>query len=177
MSIERLTTERMLAEPIGERDRADLLTMHRNPRVMATLTVDGQPLPDAVTERRLAQCIAEWAEDGFGLWMFREQSSGRFVGRGGLRRTLATGREEVELAYAVMPEFWGQGYASEMARASVAVGFDDLGLDEIVSFTLTTNRASQRVMEKTGFQREREFDHVGLPHVLYRLNADAWRER
>lgn len=177
MSIERLTTQRMLAEPIGERDRADLLTMHRDGRVMATLTVDGQPLPDVVTERRLAQYIAEWAQHGFGLWVFREQSSGQFIGRGGLRHTRATGCDEVELAYAVMPEFWGQGYASEMARASVAVGFDDLGLAEIVSFTLTSNRASQRVMEKTGFQRDREFDNVGLPHVLYRLNADAWRER
>jgi RimJ/RimL family protein N-acetyltransferase len=46
---------------------------------------------------------------------------------------------------------------------------------DLVCFTLTTNHASQRVMEKVGFRYERDVLHAGLPHVLYRLSASAWR--
>ncbi len=85
-------------------------------------------------------------------------------------RVMATlgGADEVELAYAVMAEFWGRGLASEMALASLQLGFAHLGLAEIVAFTLTTNAASRRVMEKIGFRFERDIVHAGLPHVLYR---------
>ena len=85
------------------------------------------------------------------------------------------GGDEVELAYALRSEYWGRGLATELARAAVAVGFERLGLREIVAFTLPTNRASWRVMEKTGFEYERDFVHRGLPHVIYRRPASRWR--
>ena len=51
------------------------------------------------------------------------------------------------------------------------------GKEEVVCFTLTTNRASQRVMEKAGFEYARDIVHAGLPHVFYRLTAPRWKER
>ena len=61
----------------------------------------------------------------------------------------------------------GSGPATELAQASVDVAFDELGLREVVAFTLPDNVASRRVMEKAGLRYEREIVHVGLPHVLY----------
>jgi RimJ/RimL family protein N-acetyltransferase len=87
------------------------------------------------------------------------------------------GRDEVELAFALCAEYWGRGLATEMAAAILAVAFERLGLEEVVCFTLTTNRASQRVMEKVGFRFEREVLDGRLPHVLYRLAAPDWRKR
>ncbi|MBS1107555.1 MAG: acetyltransferase, ribosomal protein N-acetylase [Deltaproteobacteria bacterium] len=78
-------------------------------------------------------------------------------------------------AYAFLPAFWGRGLATELASASVRAGFAELGLADLVCFTLTKNRASQRVMEKVGFVFERGVEHAGLPHLLYRLRASAWR--
>ena len=172
--MERIETQRMWGERIEEADRSDLLAMHRDPLLMATLTLDGKPLADDETERRLEKYLDDWTRDGFGLWMFRHQRDKRLVGRGGLRRTAVTGSERVELAYAVLPEFWNRGYASEMALASLRVGFDHLQLDEIVCFTLTSNLASQRVMQKVGLRYQRVFGEIGLPHVLYRLSRDEW---
>ncbi len=85
------------------------------------------------------------------------------------------GNDEVELAYALMAEYWDKGLAMEMARAIVAVAFERLRMTDLVCFTLATNRASQRVMEKTGFEYEREVVHAGSPHVLYRITASGWR--
>jgi Cu+-exporting ATPase len=98
-----------------------------------------------------------------------------FVARAGLRHTRVGGNDEVELAYALRSEYWGRGLATELAGAAVAVGFERLGLDDVVAFTLPTNRGSWRVMEKTGFEYERDVVHAGLPHVLYRITASGWK--
>jgi ribosomal-protein-alanine N-acetyltransferase len=91
------------------------------------------------------------------------------VGRGGLLLTLVGGSYEVEVGWAIVPERWGQGLATELALAAVEVAFGDLGLQELVAFALPTNLASRRVMEKAGFAFEREIEYAGLPHVLYRM--------
>jgi RimJ/RimL family protein N-acetyltransferase len=103
--------------------------------------------------------------------VFRDRADGRFVGRAGLHNTHVGGNDEVELAYALMAEFWGKGLATEMVRAVMTVAVERLNMTDVVCFTLTTNRASQRVMEKAGFEYERDVVHAGLPHVLYRITA------
>jgi [ribosomal protein S5]-alanine N-acetyltransferase len=103
--------------------------------------------------------------------VFREGTSGRFVGRAGLRNTRVGGGDEVELAYALVAEYWNRGLATEMARAILGLAFERLGVTDLVCFTLPTNLASRRVMEKAGFTYEREVMHAGLPHVLYRITA------
>jgi RimJ/RimL family protein N-acetyltransferase len=68
-----------------------------------------------------------------------------------------------------MPECWGRGLATELATESVRVGFEVLGLPDLVCFALPTNAASLRVMEKLGFRPESEVTVRGLPHVFCRL--------
>jgi RimJ/RimL family protein N-acetyltransferase len=164
---ERLIAERLSADHLGELHR-----MNQDPRVMATL---GGVRPDEETERYLRDNLEHWERYGFGIWAFRNGTDGRFVARAGLRHTRVGGNDEVELAYALRAEYWGRGLATELAVAVVAVGFERLGLQEIVCFTLPTNRASWRVMEKTGFEYERDVVHAGLPHVLYRITASGWK--
>ena len=87
------------------------------------------------------------------------------------RHVLVEGRDEVEVGYGFVPEYWGRGFATELARESVRVGFNELRLPNMVSFTLPTNLASRRVMEKAGFRYERDFIYANLTHVLYRQRA------
>ena len=141
--------------------------MHRDPAVMATL---GGVRSDAVTAAYLEGVGAHWERHGFGYWLFRD-AAGRFVGRGGLRRVSLEGAEEVELAYALMPDFWGQGLAVEIAEAALRLAFGELKLADVVAFTLPDNHRSRRVMEKVGFVFERAITYKDLPHVLYRRRA------
>ncbi len=80
------------------------------------------------------------------------------------------GEPVVEIGWTLLPAFWGRGYATEAARAALAYGFEIVGLEEIVSFTMVENRASRRVMERIGMTYDREIERAGLAHVLYRLH-------
>lgn len=139
--------------------------MHADPVVMATL---GGVRDWASTEEYLEANIDHWENHGFGLYTLRQQDGAAFVGRAGLRRIELEGSEEVEVAYALRSETWGHGLAVAVTLKLVRVA-TEVGLcDELVAFTLTTNRRSWRVMEKAGFVFDREIDHAGSAHVLYR---------
>ena len=113
----------------------------------------------------------EWRRDGFGYWLWSERASGDAVARGGLRRVQVGGREEIEVGWLVAPDRWGEGFATELGAGALEVAFERLAIPGVVAFTLPHNRASLRVMEKLGFEYERDLEYAGMPHVLYRLTA------
>jgi ribosomal-protein-alanine N-acetyltransferase len=171
-TINSFDTDRLIATRLHETDLSELCRMHRDANVMATL---GGTRSDERTSEFLRTNLRHWDEHGFGLWVFRAASDRTFAGRGGLRHVHIGGHDEIEVTYALLPEFWGCGLATEIARALLKIGFEQLALAQLVTFTLTTNQASRRVMEKVGFAFERELVHGarGLPHVLYRIRRDA----
>jgi RimJ/RimL family protein N-acetyltransferase len=162
--MDQFETPRLRAERLRLGHLEELRRMHGEPRVMATL---GGVRSEDETRQFLAANLAHWDRWSYGLWMFRD-TAGFFVGRGGLRHVTLDGVDEVELAYALMPDFWGKGLATEMAQALLSLALSRFGLTGVVSFTLVTNRASGRVMKKLGLKFERQIDHAGQPHVLYR---------
>jgi [ribosomal protein S5]-alanine N-acetyltransferase len=165
---ERQETERLRCERLEAAHEPEVLRLGLDPRVYRTLW----PGPSAPTEQDirsgLSRQIEHWERHGFGLWLLRDRSTGEFVGRGGLQHTEASGRREVEVAWAIVPERWGEGLATELARAAVDVGFTALRVSEVIALTLPDNLASRRVMEKAGFAYDADIEHAGLPHVLYR---------
>jgi RimJ/RimL family protein N-acetyltransferase len=167
-SVERLSTDRLLGDRISAEHLDELQRMHRDPAVMTTL---GGVRSEEETREFLRESLEHWERYGYGLWFFTDRMTGLFVGRAGFRHLEVGGGEEVELAYALRAEAWGQGFATEMAREILNVGFEQLGLASVVAFTLPTNVASRRVMEKSGFELERDIIHADLPHVLYRIRA------
>ncbi len=164
-------TKRLVASAISL-EHADLIaTMHQNPTMMATL---GGLQDRQRTLQGLNTQIADWQQAGYGLCVFHDRASGAFVGRGGLRLLQLDEQPETEIGYALLPEWWGQGLATEIASQAREVGFSQLGLDSLVLFTMTTNYASQRVAQKLGMRYERNFERANLPHVLFRQTKHAW---
>src|ERR1700683_5484871 len=165
-NVDTFLTPRMDANRITHNDFADLLRMNQNATVMATL---GGIKTEAQTREFLRSGIEHWERHGYGIWIFRTRDQGRFVGRAGLRNVTIENSAEVELLYALMPEFWRQGFATEMSRAILEAAAA-LGIADIVAFTMPTNVGSRGVMEKVGFTYERDFIWANLPHVRYRLS-------
>ena len=166
--MDHFSTARLNAERLQETHFDLLCRMHQDPRVMATL---GGVRTAAQTRDFLDINLAHWQQHGYGLWIFTAKEDGQFAGRGGLRHVVVGGGDEIELAYALESEFWGQGYATEMAEAIVGLSAARYGLNSRVCYTRTDHLASRRVMEKAGFEFEREIVHAGQPHVLYRRKA------
>jgi RimJ/RimL family protein N-acetyltransferase len=130
--------------------------------------------------------LDRWASGRPSPWAVEVPGGAEFIGFVGL---LEPSFDEaftpcVEIGWRLAAPSWGRGYAPEAARAALAHGFDRLGLDEIVSFTVPANANSRRVMEKLGMRHDPadDFDHPNLAegdpmrrHVLYRLAASEWR--
>jgi [ribosomal protein S5]-alanine N-acetyltransferase len=172
LALEELRTPRLLLSRPRLDDFEDFARMYADLVVMATL---GGVRTRDESRPYLDRLLAHWERRGWGWWTARDLATGQFVGRGGPRwLTIDTG-EEVELGYGLMSEFWGRGLATELARESLRVAFDVVGVDSMVSFTLPTNHASQRVMEKVGFVYERDGVWADLPHVFYRLTRERWQ--
>ncbi len=119
-------------------------------------------------ERMLARDRAHWQKHGFGPWCLLDRVTGDFVGRGGINWTVVEGVDMVELPWAIHERFQGQGLATEAAVAAIDVA-RQVGVEELISLALVENKASRRVMEKTGLAYRGEVVHAGLNHALYIL--------
>ena len=148
-------------------DLDDLLALLSHPRVGETL---GGVRSETAVRQAISRWARLWAERGLGPWLFRYRETDTLVGYAGLAPAPESVEpDSVELLYALRPEFWGRGFATRMSSLALEHAFSERGVSEAVGYTLTSNRASQRVLEELGFAFERRFEHAGLPHLLYRL--------
>ena len=172
-----LETERLRLRDWRPSDRKPFAEINVDPRVMEffpkLLTREES---DAMVER----IEAHFRTHGFGLYAAELRESRRFIGYIGLHEPAFEAHFTpcVEIGWRLASDVWGLGLATEGALAVARHGFENLGLDEIVSFTVPANHRSIRVMEKIGMARDAggDFDWPDLPvghrlgpHVLYRL--------
>ena len=155
---------------------ADPLVMEHFPRVLS------RDESDALADR----IEAHFECHGFGPWAVEIRDSAPFAGFVGLAVPSfeAPFTPCVEVLWRLAREHWGRGFATEGAGAAVEFASRELGLPEIVSYTVPANQRSRRVMEKLGMTTDPadDFDHPELPvghplrrHVLYRLTLAAPR--
>jgi ribosomal-protein-alanine N-acetyltransferase len=133
-------------------------------------------IPDAPRSYEEAKEELEWHMNGhpkypeLGLWATIHKETGKFIGRCGLLPWTIDGQQEVEVAYTIAREYWGQGLATEAARAILDYGFEHLNLSRLVSVIDSENVASQRVAQKIGMTFEKEArDELG-PFLIYSIN-------
>jgi ribosomal-protein-alanine N-acetyltransferase len=175
--VDELLTERLRLRRWRPSDRDPFAALNADPEVMEHFPA---PLPRAESDALIDAIEAGFEARGFGLWAVEARASGALLGFTGLSVPSfdAPFTPAVEIGWRLAREAWGRGYATEAARAAAALGFDALGLAEIVSFTAVANARSRAVMERLGMTRDPadDFDHprvaAGDPlrrHVLYRL--------
>lgn len=155
-------TERLTAEPVTLADAPVFERLWGDERVARTL--GGVRNADAV-HRSLADSVEHWAIHGFGRWLVRCEEP---VGNVKLEHCDVTGEPEVELGYALFPECWGLGYATEAARGALSVA-EDLGLGSVIAFALLDNQSSFAVMRRLGFVEERVIQLPVGPHSVWRV--------
>ena len=176
--LRRFRGQRVLLRAWRESDLEPFAALNGDPVEMEHFPCDDHA-GEVERTRRGSEILPMFAEHGFGWWAVevpRRQLP--FIGFVGLQEPRFEARFTpcVEIGWRLAREHWGRGYATEAARLALAYGFDDAGLDEIVSFTVPANRRSVAVMERLGMRYDGEFEHRRLPeghrlrtHVLYRL--------
>lgn len=180
-----LRTGRLVLRAWRESDRAPFAAMNADPVVMEHFP---STLDRAQSDAMFDLIQRRWADGRPSLWAVEVPSVADFIGFVGLLEPSFTAPFTpcVEVGWRIAAAHWGHGYAPEGAAAALEHGFDVLGRDEIVSFTVPANSRSRRVMEKLGLHHDPadDFEHPNLPpgdplrpHVLYRLTAAEWRAR
>jgi len=181
MSQTILTTPRLVLRPWRDADRAPWAAMSADPEVMAFFEA---PLTREESDAFVDRTVRGFAErGGWGWFAVEERAGGAFVGVAGLAPVLfqAQFTPAVEIGWRLARSAWGQGYATEAARAAVAFAFDELGLDEVVALAVPSNARSLAVMRRLGMTHDpaEDFDHPDLPahsplrrHVVYRLRRN-----
>ena len=167
LQIEQIETRRLRTEKVQPSHLSWWVQIGSNSKVMATL---GGTWSEEKAHQKIQWNCEQWECHGHGQWTFFDKTTAEFVGRGGIRKVVVNDRSEVELGYALMPKFWGQGLAVEIAERTLSIAFDRFNYLSVVCYTLIDNNRSQRVMQKLGFSFEENILIADRPHVLYRYH-------
>lgn len=161
-----LTTPRLALREFTPADVDDLLRSDGDDRVMRYLGAGLKGRSRDEVAASLDGMVESYAQrPGYGLLHASRREDGRFVGACGLFPVPEGG--EIEIAYRLPRDCWGQGYATEMARAVLAHGFDALGLPRVVGLTWPENVASQNVLRKIGMRERGLETHYGREMLVF----------
>ncbi|MFL5822718.1 MAG: GNAT family N-acetyltransferase [Solirubrobacteraceae bacterium] len=164
----RIQTPRLLLRPMTVRDLDDVLELHREPTIIEFL---GSTTPDLARER-LELCEENWRERGHDLMAVLERSSGRFLGRMGLRFWPELG--ETEAGWALRRQAWGQGYATEAARTVIDWGFRTLPLGYVTAMIRPDNSRSLSVARRLAMQPIRDDVMFEIPVIVHAIDRERW---
>ncbi|HEV8051183.1 MAG TPA: GNAT family N-acetyltransferase [Parachlamydiaceae bacterium] len=186
MTIDKtITTNRLILRPWRNEDLEPFARMNADPRVMEYFPAILSKEESDDLAKRISNKLQQ---QGWGLWAVSVPGVAEFIGFIGLAEPSFNAHftPAVEIGWRLAYDFWGKGYATEGARACLKYGFENLGLNEIVSFTATQNMRSRHIMEKICMHHDSkdDFDHPKLSesnplrrHVLYRLEKNKWNNQ
>ena len=169
-----IATARLILRPWRDDDLAPFAEQNADPVTMRFL---GGPMSRADSDAYAERARMHWRDHGFGKFAVEAPGIAPFIGAVGLShvRIEAPFTPAVEIAWRLHKSWWGQGFATEAARAALRDGFDRAGLTEIVAMTALLNLPSQRVMRRLGMTRSIAFGYPRYPesyplrnHILYR---------
>ena len=161
-----LETERLVLRRLVPDDLDRLFALYSDPEIR-------RYFPEGTLSYEETKEELEWFLNGhpkhpeLGLWATIHKETGEFIGRCGLLPWTIDGQAEVEVAYLLAKEYWGQGLATEAAQAIVAHAFDQLQLTRLICLVDAENEASRNVARKIGMTFEKEGKDEKGPFLLY----------
>ncbi|MCP3103394.1 GNAT family N-acetyltransferase [Myxococcus sp. K15C18031901] len=165
----RVTTARLLLRAVRDDDLDVIYQLHVDPE---TSRFDATGALTSMAEARelLARWQADWSREGLGYWMVeRLDAPGLVVGVGGVRHKEIEGERVLNLAYRFSPRAWGQGYATEVARAALDLSARYVPDVPLVAIISPVNGPSLRVAQRLGLRLERVISYLGSDNGLYRV--------
>lgn len=112
--------------------------------------------------------LLRYESNGFGHHALIEKESGKFIGQCGLLTQEIEGKIEIELGYHILPEFWGNGFATEAAKKFKTFAFAEDICSTLISVIDIRNTPSQNVARKLGMQAEKQIPFFGLEVFIFR---------
>jgi len=154
-----IITERLILRKITPEDLDHMFLLDSNPEVVKYVGIT--PLTKKEESAKVIDnIINQYENNGTGRLAVIEKETNKFIGWSGIKLLTdeVNGFKNVyELGYRFLPEFWGKGYATESAKASLELGFDQLNTDKIYAYADVENQASNYILTKLGFENKGTF--------------------
>lgn len=171
LSMIMLETPRLILREFCNEDADALSTLLTDPETMRFYPAT---LDRAGVEEWIARNRRRYAKNGHGLWAMILRENNELIGDCGLTVQNVDGIDEIEIGYHVRRDLWGQGLATEAARACREYGFSKLPVEHIISIIRPENMPSRRVAEKNGMAIWKESTRVGFLHLIYLIRRSQW---
>ncbi|MEZ2443847.1 GNAT family N-acetyltransferase [Chitinophaga sp. RCC_12] len=170
------STPRLILRELIPADAAGMFELDSDEAVH--LYLGNKPVSTIEESREAIQLIRQqYRENGIGRWAVIEKDTNQFVGWAGLKLIKEPTNGHVnyyDLGYRFIKKYWGKGYATECARASLEYGFNRLGLENIYAIADVNNDASKRVLEKVGLSLDGTFHDGETMHNWFTISREAW---
>ena len=187
MNVQTLETKRLYLRQWQPSDFGIFAEMNADPEVMRYFP---KLLSATVSDIIANKCQQLIKDNGWGFWAVSVKDglgkADTFIGFVGLNQTYADMAFApcVEIAWRLHKDYWGQGYATEAAKAALKFAFEKLNLTEVVAFTAVINKPSQLVMKRIGMINTQDnFYHPALEpnhplaeQVLYKITQQQWQK-
>lgn len=169
MKIPTIETARLRLRAFESGDLERYAEMYADNRFVRYL--GGKTLTKEQTWENLAILLGHWSLLGYGIWAIERQGTDELVGRAGLLNL--PGWPGVEVCWALGPEFWGNGYATEAAKAAVDWAFCEAGIHRLISLIHPENKASEAVALRLGADYREQIVLKGKPANVYEIRKPA----
>lgn len=169
-----LETERLTLREITVADAPAMYALNLDPEV---IQYTGDEAFSSLSEAEtFIRNYPDYARNGYGRWAVIRKADGAMLGWCGLKYLPETG--ETDIGYRFFKKYWGNGYATEAARACLDFGFKKLNLETLVARAMHANAASINVMKKLGMTYRNEVTCEAHPAVCYQItNTEFYRQR
>lgn len=160
-----LTSDRLVFIPFEAKDFGNYFKLYSNEKVMEMIT--GRPL----TEKEAREKFSNMLETNklypeIGWYSIQRKEDREFIGLG---KIVMTTEHEAEIGYALLPGFWGKGYASEISEKLINHSRSIEDIHSLIAIIDPENKASKRILEKGNFKLEVVCEIDNLPAEIYRL--------
>lgn len=166
MNVPLLETDRLLLRMWRDDDFESYARMCANPDVMRY--IGGKTFDRLEAWRHMAFLVGHWQLRGYGHWAVEEKNTGRFIGRIGFLNPDSW--PAFEIGWALAPEAWGKGFATEGAQRALLYAFTELDKQHVISLIHPDNKGSIRVAERLGEKLEGNTELFGHEVLIYGID-------
>lgn len=168
------TTDRLLIRKLEESNIPAWTEFFINNPSLPYLGIELDKTPEENAGEWIEWQLKRYKEGRYGHHALVNKDTGEFIGQCGLLTQTVEDKEEIEIGYHILPEFWGKGYATEVVNFFRDFGFEHEKLNKIISVIDIRNIASQKVAEKNGMTRNRQVKYYNLDVYIYQITRDDW---
>lgn len=169
-------TDRVILREILPEDKHAIFHLDSDPEVHAFL--GNNPIKTFNEARNMIEFIRQqYIDNGIGRWAVIDKKTNEFMGWSGLKLITEKTNNHVnyyDLGYRFLKRYWGKGYATETAYASLLYGFKQLNLKEVFAIADIRNIASKKVLEKVGLNIIETFRYQGIEHYWFSAERNEW---